>query len=390
MTPTLTRERKSAIVGLGVLCPGVLLLFAVTQVVIYIVPPETIGIDVWAQMTSLAWSEGPLRPSAHAETDRYVGDLARLANLRIEEYSHISLTSDELGYRNPRLIGFPAPADAFLGGDSFAVGGALSDKETLSEQLHDLTGWNVYNMARPYWNEAPEECVQLINRLGQKPKLFIYEHLERLELPARRPPAISRKVQFAGFHLSRGSTAHKLAAFARELGANNRLRLAITSLRDRMENWANMPAAGRAETMQARLQDGRSIVFHRSEFLPWPPNAMPEAVEFFEHYRQTLLNQGVNFLVVLVPNKLTVYNELLAHPYSLSQEPVTDALERELQSRGIRVINLTHLLKDEAQRRGANSALLYHRQDTHWNSNGATFAARAIAAVLRNMTGAVH
>lgn len=381
MTPISIPPAIGARVRTAVLLPGVLVGFAVLSGAVYLVPGEWLGVDVWDEMSVYAYGEGPFRPSAHGERARHGGDLAKLADLAVEEYWPVKVTSDRLGYRNPRGVGFVRPATVFLGGDSFAGGWSNTDAGTLSEQLHAAAGWNVYNMAHPYWEESPEDCLKLIQRLGQTPKLFLYEQVERVPLPF---PGLARErgFEFRGRMYARGGLVHRLVLLGRELGANNRLRVALSRMRRRVERMAGIPSRAEVAVVAGTLLDGRSILFHADERKQGDPKRLAAAVEYFAHFREVMGRHGIGFAVVLVPNKLTVYNGLLRQPFALEERLPLEAVERALAGRGIPVINLTQAMREEALREFTAGRFLYYRQDTHWNARGIGLAAKAVVGVL--------
>lgn len=84
--------------------------------------------------------------------------------------------------------------------------------------------------------------------------------------------------------------------------------------------------------------------------------------------RQTRLEKrGIHYLVVVAPNKHTVYPELLPPQYNrISPVSRTDQLVEALTAAGVNVLDLR-----PAMLKVKEKALAYYRTDTHWTSFGA-------------------
>lgn len=98
-----------------------------------------------------------------------------------------------------------------------------------------------------------------------------------------------------------------------------------------------------------------------------------------ESRRVWLAKSGIQFLVVIPPNKETVYAELL--PASITRDPATSRLtqlgERLKARTGVQLLDLSHTLTAHK-----SDGRLYHLTDTHWNDLGALVGYRAIMARL--------
>jgi hypothetical protein len=108
--------------------------------------------------------------------------------------------------------------------------------------------------------------------------------------------------------------------------------------------------------------------------------------------QRLLAARGIPFLLVLVPDKETVYPDLLPVDLPPARDVSRlDALVARLRSEGVAIVDLRPVLRGE---RAASSPFhawpLYHRTDTHWNELGAFLGARAVLSELRSRFGAVH
>lgn len=98
--------------------------------------------------------------------------------------------------------------------------------------------------------------------------------------------------------------------------------------------------------------------------------------------QEWLANQGIPFLFVIVPNKNSVYPEMMPDQY----RPIRPEsnLEHWMNTQSaVNRINLTAILRDEAQ--ANRPTILYHQTDSHWNNLGAAYAADEMLAAMQEM-----
>ncbi len=87
---------------------------------------------------------------------------------------------------------------------------------------------------------------------------------------------------------------------------------------------------------------------------------------------------GARFLFVIAPNKNTVYGVMLPDRYVRSEEATNaDRLYAELDRLGVPYLDLRSVLKEAAE-----TELVYHKRDTHWNGVGAKLAFEELAAAF--------
>lgn len=106
---------------------------------------------------------------------------------------------------------------------------------------------------------------------------------------------------------------------------------------------------------------------------------LDNAVRIFTERGKWLEDQGIAMLVVIAPNKSTVYGEYLPQSYhKLGPSPRLDQLAEAFTRAGIPFLDLRPALLDaKAQRRA------YWKTDTHWNDWGALMGCRAMVETLR-------
>ncbi len=87
---------------------------------------------------------------------------------------------------------------------------------------------------------------------------------------------------------------------------------------------------------------------------------------------------GANFLFVCAPNKNSIYSEMMPSRYTMQTENRDlDRLYAALDDRFVPYLDLRDILIE-----AKSEQLVYHKRDTHWNTEGARIAAEAIAAEL--------
>lgn len=74
--------------------------------------------------------------------------------------------------------------------------------------------------------------------------------------------------------------------------------------------------------------------------------------------------KGMQFVLVIAPNKNTLYSEEMPYYYLQTQESNLERLYRRLSDAGIHYVDLVNTFESRDER-------LYFKRDTHWNNKGA-------------------
>lgn len=108
------------------------------------------------------------------------------------------------------------------------------------------------------------------------------------------------------------------------------------------------------------IQDYRSVrLFSPAQLAFW--------VKVYKERQDWLATQGSRYLIVVAPNKHTVYSEFLPDQYNkVSRTSRTDQLVQALETAGVAVLDLRPIMAQVKQQ-----ALAYYRTDTHWTTFGA-------------------
>ncbi len=286
------------------------------------------------------------------------GDLVPYTNKSIVK--NTVWITDQLGYRNDKFVSDP---DILLFGDSFFVGNGLSQSETITNTLSS----KLYNKAKVY-NFASGSLRQFDvlyrNGLLKKPKLIIFESVERnnISFPTFfKTGEILEKKYILSFYIP---------AFIKDIIVKFDRMLRLYSV-----NWMQSrfhPLFGRSalsnpvelESKMIFLQ-GKSVTVHSDKELKESFNAIMS-------YKKYCDSIGVNFLFVSMPNKETVYFDFV--PLD-TQPDYLFKLDSLLNKNGVATINVLSIYNAERQKK---NILLYHYDDTHWNSTATELIANEI------------
>lgn len=315
----------------------------------------------------------PFEENRRYENARTYGDLANLANLPgRRRYRPQVFTTDARGYRNLPEVSAPGSADALLVGTSYSAGNGVSDAQTLSVRLSERSGKLVYN-AGGRRDIALGEIRRLARELRlPKGAVVFFEHLERNPVPS--PGGLSRTVHRPRpfKHLRRPSV---LAAFLR-------------SAYRRLQNDVILPNVHRKQAVQGTLPNGETMLFWRPTFLRDPAGRDPaRGAAFFSWLAGELAGDGLRLVVLLVPDKITVYGPLLEET-GLTPPPDDGYLDRmaaAVQAGGVPAVSMVAAYRRLAARGLERGEYLYWPDDTHWNARGVEAAADALWRIWRTL-----
>jgi hypothetical protein len=369
---------------LSVLSVTVLVVGLSADVALRLLPPGWFAFRAWEVAGLYPTAEGPFTPNLVYQRSRAWGDLANLGNFpNLRQFRTEIFTTDAFGYRNTGGL-TAQPIRGILVGDSYAVGTGVSDQETLPGQLEKLIGLNVYNgSGRP--NDWPS-LQRLIDRLNLRGGLVIWEESELWPIPdhVASPPQSSPSSGAAKLIpptlrqlYKRFQTTHLLL--------NNWLQfspgqIVLSRLFRTIQDDKFLPNARSKSVAIRTLRNGQTMLFLRGSVDTYP-NPHPIPVSFFAELNSLVKASGNELLVVLVPDKYTVYAPLLdVPPATADSELYLNRLQQRLDSDGVSVVNLTDTLRAQAAEGILRAEYNYWIDDTHWSTEGLRKAAQAITA----------
>lgn len=284
-----------------------------------------------------------------------VGDLCH--HTKNEIIKHEIWKTDKLGFRNDVFV---EEADILFIGDSFVEGSSLSQDKIISNKVREkLNGKKVYSMAPSNLNCFDE---YLKRGIIKKPKVLIFSIVER------NVPDKLESYKLDNFS-SIKNTLNEMFSFG---DINVYIDKAFKHY---SVNW-----------IQARINNSKgkgiqSQINQKMYFLNGPNqeynnkniSITRDVLVTYKRYCDSL---GIKFIFLPMPNKETVYYELV--PFK-KQPNYLLTLDSLLQNSNIQTINTLKIYNEYRQ---TNSDLLYHYDDTHWNSNATELISKAIVEKL--------
>jgi hypothetical protein len=314
---------------------------------------------------------------------RIAGDLSRPSAFAADrEVRDLVWITDAAGFRNdPALIDPARPLDLILLGDSFGDGADTSQEQvwaTLFATRYRLNAYNLSMVAASPWHEY----------------VTLASELDRLRV--RRGTVVVWAL-FTGNDLDGGVfwPTVDLAQLPWR-GALGQLRVEVQTFRDR-----SPVRRAQAELRDRKYKstavwrrsfvDGRSMLFLRPyvarahatlEMVERHPNYAPLTTAFAATV--TLARErGLTLAVVLIPSKEEVYAWVVdgAPPWSTTAEPsaLSVAIGKMAATYDVAFLDLKPAFVTESRKVFEQSgALLWWRDDTHWNERGHELAARVV------------
>jgi hypothetical protein len=156
-----------------------------------------------------------------------------------------------------------------------------------------------------------------------------------------------------------------------------------------LKNDVILPNGYANEVVKAALRNGDRILFY-SEELQTYERIWAIATDYWVQLAKDLKRTNYELVVVLVPNKYTVYHRVLSTKPAVGIEPgeLLSRIEKELNSKGVPVVNLTTVLQSDAERNADRRIYNYYREDTHWNPRGMQLAAEEINRTVPELRAA--
>lgn len=285
-----------------------------------------------------------------------VGDLAHHSEFE-EHKDNVYWRTDLLGNRND---GFVQEPDVVLVGDSDLAGSGVSQEDTLGSLISRGGVFSAYSIAP----RGMEVLLQLLaHKVIEAPRVVVYERIER-DIPGIPSVGLDSTTSTgAMIHWLRTSEPAKtLIGGLDKVMAQRPLRFLGSRLRGNtgLAIGVQSPVDAsffflRDSVAKARLNNGMGN-----------DRDLENAVRVLTEYRDLLAKQNIQFIFLPVPNKETVYYELVP----LEQQPVfLGQLIERLRDNGIHVLDTLTLFNQEAQKEP-----LYLTDDTHWNEKATRLA----------------
>jgi hypothetical protein len=369
--------------SIGRLLPRLMLFFFLLDFALRFVPLGPLTFRAWEAMPRhYPNAVGPFVPNKHYHRDNSYGVVAGIGNLpALRQYRSVDFTTDSSGFYNPPALAKGKPIGIVIG-DSFAVGSELPEDQSLSARLTQRFGGYFYNAGspQPLHLRSLEAVAQ---RLGLHHGLVVFEFLESRALqepPSATPDGARGAAQTFFFRALGQEWTDRLGTPLNGLHSSP-LQAISAKLEKKIQDDTLLPNSFAFFVIQEKLRNGEPIVFLPAEFkFPTDPRkAADRWAAYFAWYSAQLRNDGLDLVVLLVPNRATVYAPLLAQPRDVSGSRTTlEDLANALQNAGVRTVSLEPRFARDAALLLDQNKYLYFLDDTHWNGNGTAIAADEI------------
>lgn len=293
-------------------------------------------------------SVGPFYPNQTLEMAEK-GDLAHSTNYAI--IKNTIWRTDSLGFRNNEV---PRQIDILFIGDSFVAGTSLSQDQTISSQVEQISGKKTYQMA-PGTIESFTELLQL--GLIPKPKVVILSVVERniplLKPIQEKPPETWKKILAQNAFL--GTTTMYIDRLSKN-SAQKKLNALISEDRAVSHQSPVDPKFFFYEGFSAKIKYDDAKV-----------NANTDTIAAYKAYFNRM---DIDFVFLPMPNKESVYYEFV--PYE-KQPDFLYALDKSLVEKKIKTVNTLALYN-----KNKPTKLLYFPDDSHWTPEASKLTAEAL------------
>lgn len=284
--------------------------------------------------------------------------------------------TDKSGNRNDVFIEDP---DILLIGDSFVVGGALTQDSTFTKQLQYYLGdsLKVYNIAPAEFSVLD---YYLKKKIIKKPKLVIFARSERfipeaMEIYSEPDNSMKSKI--------------KAVLLDNDLFLSSCVFL-DKCFRMYSKKWIQARMSGQKGNGLAGIEES-NMFFYNTEDNIVLPNQVTDFMEDMKKTKDRIISfkaycdsLDIDFLFLPMPNKASVYYDYVP----LEKQPdYIFKLDSLLRMNGIQTFN-TLAFYNEYRR--SHDELLYHLDDTHWNANGARIFSKKIAEIITSKTKPKH
>ena len=297
---------------------------------------------------------GEFYPNENYTRDE-VGGLAHHTQFAVEK-KNVEWVSDAIGFRNRKH--YKSPDVIFLGASN-VVGSAVSQENILSEKVELMSGLRSNNIG----SNRFKGFTQLINsKIYKNPKVLVYANIER-SIPKYQKAQTKAKI-----------SKNKMLLIKY---LPNWFKVALDKIKKR--NTKNYIKARIKKSVGRGIQ---STIDERMFFLQSTDSDIKQTkaeidktVEILETYDKFCKSKGMEFIFMPIPNKETIYFELV--PFK-SQPAYLNQLFEALKETDLKFINLLTLF-NEAKK----NDLLYDYDESHWNKKGIDIAAKEVVKVLK-------
>jgi hypothetical protein len=298
----------------------------------------------------------PFQPISKVEMISY-GELGHNTTFQIKKHEKWEIDSN--GFRNNKI---PKQIDILLIGDSFIAGSGNTQDSILSNILNMSTNKDVYNLA-PYNFES---TIRLINsNIIPKPKLIILSKVERNIIDLSQIEDVNSNIKLNIFSLIKFHPFYKL--HISKIIENSTRFYSLRFLKSKLFDIKGTGSQG--------LKNSNMLFSNYSIISDDNINKVTVKIEKYKFICNKL---GIKFYFLPIPNKESVYYDFIP----IEKTNYLHNLDRALKQKNINTINSLNIFIKN--RKSNRSQLLYHLDDTHWNSNGIKLIADTLSSIIKH------
>jgi SGNH hydrolase-like domain, acetyltransferase AlgX len=373
--------------SIGRALPRLMLFLFLIDLFLRFVPLDPLAFRAWeAMLRKYPTAVGPFIPNKHYHRENSYGGVASIGNLPAFRHYHAAdFTTDSSGFHNPPALSQPNPLGIVVG-DSFAVGSELPEADSLSAQLTQRYGAYFYNAGAPQPLHL-RSLEAVAKRIELHRGVVVFEFLESRALqdpPAATPDGARGAGQRILFSALGTDWTDRLGTPLNQLHTSP-LQPFSVKLEKKIQNDTLLPNSFASFVIQEKLRNGEPIVFLPAELKSPsdPRSAAAKWAAYVSWYASELHKDHLELVVLLVPNRTTIYAPLLAQPRDITAARLTlDDLAASLQRSGVPTLSLERPYRAAATSLLEQSRYLYLLDDTHWNGNGTALAAEELHKFL--------
>ena len=376
---TTTRPRR---IGVGRLLPLIIAATLAVDVMARFLPLDSLCFQAWECMTRYQEPGSSFEANRQFRSNRTHGNLSNMGNLpSLREYRPQVFTTDANGFRNAPGLASTAP-DGIVVGDSFVAGYGISDEETLPVQLSAATGLRFYNAGGPYAYLQTVRALKTKMGFQRGQVIVVWTESESVAQLQQAEALAQNGDAKAGFmRAAFGPQGARIRALLRGWWYTSPAKIVAEKAFLSIADDRILPNVYRSRVVERHLTTGKPILFYPSDVDGFHSRRdVTEATDFLVALSAGLRQEGLASMVVLAPNKYTVYEPLLSDRQQGPGDAVHPLarLEAALKSRGIQALDLTPSFAAQARADLPTGEYLYWLDDTHWNRHGIEMAVAAL------------
>jgi alginate O-acetyltransferase complex protein AlgJ len=296
----------------------------------------------------------PFQPLSKVEMISY-GELGYNSKFQVKKYEKWEIDSN--GFRNNSI---PKEIDILLVGDSFFAGSGNTQDSILSTLLKKSTHKEVYNLA-PYTFES---TLKLINsKFLSKPKILILSKVERNMIDFTNLEDVNSNIELNIFNHIKLSSLYRI--HISKFIENSSRFYSLRFLKSKLTNSKGVGIIGK---------NNDSMLF--SSYNHIPEDEIINITTRIEHYKSICDKLGIKFYFLPIPNKESVYYDFIP----IKKPIFLNNLNHALMLKNINTLNTLDIFLES--RKINSNKLLYHLDDTHWNSYGIKLMSDTLSTIL--------